>query len=427
MFYLLYVFLKDFPSPIRSFSSFSAAVIFSFYTAQANGPNYNIMGAFLPACVLFLYFICVDSDANAPRSKLLLNVFGLSVCASFLAAFDGLAYIIQNFIIIFVIFLVFFIFSQSKRRFFVYALFSLVLISTVSFSFVIGSFLFVQKVAGQFLNGGSSWILANLDRQTLFYALQIFPGAAAEMLEEIAMLGIAFAALFYFKARQNTHLAQLMLALFFSLFIVIFLYSNFAPPFGVAFGALLSVTDLLLVFRYSPSSFYYIDYFILGTLFAIGSAFILSALCKAKKQFAVVFAIAVVLILLTRVYYIAYLPATTDRGMTIRQYVFDLSNYLNAQKGDFNVALLPAESPFFHQSTWYNGTDVYTYFLTNAGFTGGYINAGQFLISAEPMGILCHSPHIPERNWKHHRGSKGIRSARLEIPGRPGRYHGRRR
>ena len=366
------------PKLVAGVSAFSIFTLFGVNPAA--GPAYHSIGVFLPIAVLALYRLYkVAASGSKDNSRYAKYSFLFIIGAGGLATFGGAGYIIQNSAILLSIFLVLLLMLQKNRKKFVYysviALFITMLLNATT---VVGNYYSLKTVGNEFFNSGSFWVLYNLNRQTLFSALQVGSSGFSAILD-VSILLIALTSLLAVFKPGKKEFRSIVLALFVGLFVISFLYENYALPFGNIFNFVIDHFNELLVLRYSGSSFFYIEYFLFGTLFGIGSAFITKELLSKNRLFAYLFALLVAVILLAWIYYFDYLPLETNISITIPNHVFELSDYLNKLNGTYNIALLPSETPFYHISIWYRGTDVYTYLLDHPAFTGGYVAYSEVL------------------------------------------------
>ena len=384
-FLLLYELTDAYKEPVRIFSGFFAVCIFSFYASPDNGPGYGMIGVFLPLSILLLYSLYKKigtSGSNYKKAVLSKDwiVFLSIISVGGLFAFGGSAYDIQNAIIIIIImsFLVALSAKNIRRRVLVNFVIVFLLSILINATLFGGVVIFTSKVGSEFFNSGSLGILQGLNRQSILNAMQVYISNRYYSGEEIAVLLLALTPVFSIFNNAKKKSSAIVLALFASLFVFGVIYANLAPPFGPIYSVLLGKFKELLVFRYSYSSFYYIMYFIFGSLSALGIAYTLDLIMSKFKRsltrrvLAFGFAFLVLCLLIIRIYYIDYLPNSSNFGVVVPNNVYNVTNYINSAEGSFNVGIVPPEGPFYYFDRWYSGTNIYSYFINHPVFTGGY-------------------------------------------------------
>ena len=389
VFFLLYLLLEGKPLIGKILAGSFAMALFSFYTAINNGPGYGIVGAFLPASMLFALMLAKSLERKSHNSISLYNgyiLFALFAASlSFLFAFGGAAYIIQNVLTIAfpMLFLVLFVAKSNKRKLFAYYLFGVLLAAAIVSPSYWSTQVFTKAVGNVFFNSGSFWIIHNLNYQNIFTSLQLYAQSGwyrVYYAYEVALVIFGLSSLAYLK-RNGMDTRAFILGAFISFFVIVFIWDNFGLPFGQVFNVLINHFNELLVFRYSGSSLYYCIGFLYAVLAGFGIGSIYDTIrnmrhIKAIKYMSLLaFALLVVLLIGIRVYYNDYANYYTYNGISIPNHVYKISVYINSQKGNFNVGLLPVESPFMQFDSWYEGTDVYTYLINNPSFTGAYVAA----------------------------------------------------
>ena len=389
VFFLLYLLLDEKPLIGKVLAGSFAMALFSFYTAVNNGPGYNLTGTFLPASMLFALMLAKSFDRRKDKAMNLNNSYVLfalfTASLSFLFAFGGAAYIIQNVLtIVFpMLLLVVFIDKGKKKRLFLYYLFGILLAAAIVSPSYWSAQVFTKTFGNEFFNSGSLAIMHSLNGQNIFTSLQLYKQTGSYQINyiyEVALAAFSLISLVYLKKSRGETRAFIMGA-FISFFFIVFIWDNFGLPFGQVFNVLINHFNELLVFRYSGSSLYYCIDFLYAILAGFGIGSIYSSLQsiergKALKYlFIFLFALLIVSLIGIRIYYNDYVNYYTYSGMNIPNHVYKISSYVNAQKGHFNVGLLPVESPFMQFDSWYEGTDIYTYFINNPSFTGAYVAA----------------------------------------------------
>ena len=296
----------------------------------------------------------------------------------------GGAWIIQNVIAIIFPLLFLSLFNKNhKKKLFGYYVLAVILALIIALPVFGSTEMFTKVVGNDFFNSGSLWILKNLNGQNIFTSLQLYYFNNAYLtIYWIAVVIFSFISLLYLKEIKGEKRA-FIIGSFISFFVIIFLWNNFGLPFGAIFNILLNHFNELLVFRYSGSSLYYIVNFFYALFGGLGIAFSYEKIKNykiniAKKNLAIaLFIIFIIFLIGIKVYYNDYSNYTSYTGIVIPQHVYSIANYINSQSGNFNVGLLPVATPFMQFDSWYSGTDLYTYFINNPSFTGGYIATSQ--------------------------------------------------
>ena len=360
---------------LNIYLSFAAAILFSMFISQPNGISYETTGVFLPFTILFVYKLYLNLGATKKiRWKYLaLSAIGFSA----LLSFGESSYAIQNATVIAVILLIIILaLKQNRTRFALYSFEIIILAIITNASWIITTYLFTKAEYSNFFNQSSRWIIQNLDKQNIFSGLQLVNLNIYYNVYELLFFTIVMFSIFYI-IKEKKKSSIFLIALISSLAVTLFYYLNFNPPFGIFFNFLINYFSELLVFRYSGSSLYYIIYLIYAVLFSVGSWYLLNRFSKERIiKYAITITIFTVIIL--HIYYYDYLSNTTNISINaIPNHVYKIANYINNASGNFNVAAIPAESPFDHQSIWYSGTDIYTYLVKHAVFTGGYNSQGE--------------------------------------------------
>ncbi len=357
-------------SKLNIYISFIAAILFSMFISQPNGISYETTGVFLPFTLLFIYklYLNLEEGKKVRWKYLALSAIGFSA----LLAFGGPSYAIQNVtVILIVLFIITLALNQNRARFILYSLEIVLLGIITNASWIITTYLFTKVEYGNFFNPVSRWIIQNIDKQTIFSGLQLVNLNIYYNVYELLFFIIAMFSIFY-AIKEKGKSSILIIALISSFAATIFYYLNFSPPFGIFFNFLINYFSELLVFRYSGSSLYYIIYLIYAVLFSVGSWYLLNRFRK-ERIIRCTIVIAIFAVVILHIYYYDYVPNTTNISInTIPNHVYKIANYINNKSGNFNVAAIPAESPFDHQSSWYSGTDIYAYLIKHAVFTGGY-------------------------------------------------------
>ncbi len=387
-FFLVYRLLDGKPFLGKVLAGFFAITLYGFYSAVSNGPGYSITGTFLPVSMLFALLLAESVNQKKENKRIeYAYITLLTLSLGMLFTFGGAAYIIQDLFTIALPMLMLFVFATKSRKatLFKYYVFSIFIAALIVSPEFVSSAIFTNTVGNQFFSG-SVQILKYLDYQNLFTSLQLYanPGSSRIYdIYEITLVVFSLSSLIYLDKKDKSKM-PFIIGIFVSLFVIVFIWDNFGAPFGSIFSVLLTHFKELMVFRYSGSSLYYCEGFVYAVLGGFGIGSIYGRIDRAKQKNILrmvglaVFILLIIALIIIRIYYLDYINYVSYKGgITIPGHVYNISDYINSQNGSFNVGLLPVESPFMHFATWYEGTNIYTYFINNPAFTGGYVAASE--------------------------------------------------
>ncbi|MCW6161553.1 MAG: hypothetical protein LVQ97_05195 [Candidatus Micrarchaeales archaeon] len=196
------------------------------------------------------------------------------------------------------------------------------------------------------------------------------------------------------KIRPLSKLANRYMKLNFALFIVfifiIFLSSLYFLPIGAIFSISLPVIYLFAL----PWLNNGIVFALVTILFPLALIKLLDYTKQAPNYY---FSIIVIALLITSllVYYLFFVPYLKGnptgaaniigpRGVNIPQHVFQISNFINSNEGQYAVLTLPQSARGGYNGwqfdTWYNGTNIYTSLISHSVYCG----------------FLCYNPYSQE-------------------------------
>ena len=373
IFLLVYELTKNLDRSAAYIASISATII-AIFEFDSHLKTLTSVMIFLPYVVLFTYFIIKNFESKNNNS---INLLGLIVSISFLLASGGGSYIIQN--LIFLLFFALFIFLIVPKgyyfRFLKYTGLTALLSILINISWIFSTYIFTKNVGNQYFNTGSVNALSILSSKSIT-ALMGF-GSISSNLSGIVLLSIFLIAVIGFlKALKNKVKLRLefgiSLALLFIYLIFVIFGTGINKPFGVLFASGVKIIPYLLVFRYTYFATHYILLFAMATLFGVGIAYVIKFAKNNKNKFLSFCIYALIfLILIAYLYSFDYLQISAQSKAIIPGHVFNISDYINLQKGTFSIATLPMASNW-QSTTWYSGTNVYSSLIDKPTYTGSY-------------------------------------------------------
>ncbi len=373
IFLLVYEITKSLEGKAPYIGGFFAAVI-AIFKFDSNLKALSVGIIFIPYVILFSYFILKNFESGESNS---FNLLGLTVSVSFLLATGGPTYIFENFIFLLFFALLIFLILPKKFRFgyFKYSIFTAITSIFINSSWIVTTYLFTKYGGSQYFNPGSVATLSNLSNKLITAILSF--GSINNYLSEFILLLILLITVIGFLKTLNDKLHRrlefnISLTLLSIYLIFIAFGTGINRPFGILFAKSVKVVPYLLVFRYTYFATHYILLFIIATLFGISIAYIIK-FARNNRNNILSFSIYtfLLLIMITYLYSFDYLPTFTQTKTIIPEHVFNISNYINSQKGIFSIATLPMASNW--QSTnWYYGTNVYSSLINKPTYTGSY-------------------------------------------------------
>ncbi|MEM3415855.1 MAG: hypothetical protein QW719_00755 [Candidatus Micrarchaeaceae archaeon] len=177
-------------------------------------------------------------------------------------------------------------------------------------------------------------------------------------------------------------------------FAFVFFGVGFNPPFGAILQVLVRYIPELVAFRYYWFAVHFVFLFAFSLLFGYSTAIILQKI--KRMRYLVGIAVLFLLLLSLYLYMFDYLPISygifgigahdyVSNSVKLPSHVFNISNYINSESGNFNVALLPLPG-FWELSNYYDGIDVYTSLIDKPVFTGGTSAVNEFFsVQSQPM------------------------------------------
>jgi hypothetical protein len=374
MFVFIYKLFEKNKPLVRIMASFVGALIFF--------PVIGAGSAFLPLCFLFVFLMSKNVSNNIFSFKRnCYDISGSILSFSFLFAFGGFTYLIQNFILLFLLVIfVSLLISKSRLKLFFILLSILVVALLTNLSDITGAYLLSLSYSANI--GYYSIINAPLiyafGNSNVLYALQILPYTPQPLLflGKLLLFVIGIIGLVYFIKRRvvDNEILALVLSSFIIFIIITFFYNTIFMPFGSIFNVLISHFKFLYVIRYGNGSFSYILEFVLGILSA--TAIVASdTYFKYKSNILIFVFLMLALIGFAIFYYSSINPYIGNNFYYVKipNHVYALSSYISNNTGNFGVAVLPSAAGFQYLENWYTGTDIYSYFINKPVYTGGYI------------------------------------------------------
>ena len=382
MFYLIYDLTSAYQHIIRYSSAIVASIMFSFpFFSHVNAISVPI-ATFLPWVFLFIKRLFYDSNGKDAHSKL--NLVGLVLSASFLLSVGGDSFVVLNFIILIFMGVSTLLLTIKKNlgNNIKYAFLAFVLSVLINASWLTTSYIFTNHVAGGIFNGSRYTLnlyAMNL-LQTLFSFGPWFISTNITVFIVLVVLGIFAISIFsynYVKEKDKNRgiVASLLMLYVFMIGVA----ATISTPFGAMFSTASEVIPYLLTLRYPYSATHYVFLFIVSTLFGISIAYIIHRLSKIKKKvYLVAFLVLLSIIVVSYLYLFDYIPIVIGAEtsniplyVSIPQHVFQISNYVNSQKGIFAVATIPID-PNWQVDSWYVSVNVYSSLINKPVYTGGY-------------------------------------------------------
>ena len=366
-FILLYELLSDYENKIRTLLSFVGFLVLYSIT----GANMTDI-AFLPWAFLFMIKFIESKDYNI-KSIPSLAIFILLLSTFF--AFGGFLYLIQNFIFIGTVLLVLFILynKKSKRiRLFFLMFLALTLALLINTSMIAGAYLLSKNPISNdyysFINSAQQY---SFGYPNIITTIMFNVNNNQYMIVSILVFIIAISSIFTIKRPNGKVKTNIVLVLLISFLVITFFYNTIAMPFGSIYKPILHDFIALYAARYG-GEFVPILGFIFAVLFAIGIGYFIERV--NKNLFVALIIIMAISMTIPGIYINDIQPYTHySYYVNIPRHVYNLSNYVNSNIGNYSVATLPAASGFQFLASWYTGTDIYSYLINAPVFTGGYV------------------------------------------------------
>ena len=342
---------------------------------------------FLPYVVLSLLLLIRAlnvPDTTIAKKRRLLYFSLLSLSAGFLIATGGYGVILQNFILLVLIFvLAVLLQSKNKKMFAKYTFVALAIALLINSSIISTTYIYTHKAGKQFFGSGSTEVLNN-DALPFLGSIVAFGNNSTSYYDysfqiAIFVLAIIGAIVYVYMAkRKEDHNLALILLVVYLFFVG--LTSTIYRPFGLAFKYALNQIPYLLALRYPYFALHYIALFLISTFIGMGFIGLMeysSSHKKSNRLKYVLYSVSIlalfVAILLFYLYMFDIVPIMANSYQAIPNHVFQIANYINAQNGDFTVGMLPPAIAWQIDS-WYIGTNVYSSLIHNPVYTGGYTN-----------------------------------------------------
>ena len=340
---------------------------------------------FLPYAVLSLLLLIRAfnaPDARIGKNRRLLYFSLLALSVGFLITTGGYGVILQNFIFLVLIFALAVLLQNKNRKAFAkYVFAALAVALLINSSMILTTYIYTHKVGKQFFGNGSTEVLNN-DALSFLESIVAFGNNSTSYYNYsfqmaifvLAIIGVLAYA--YMAKRKEEHDFVLILLVVYLFFVG--LTSTIYRPFGLVFKYALTQIPYLLVLRYPYFALHYVALFLISTFIGIGFIGLMKYSSSHRKSdrlkyvlYSASTIIVFVAILLSYLYMFDIVPIMTNSYQAIPNHVFQIANYINAQKGDFTVGMLPPAIAWQIDS-WYIGTNVYSSLIYSPVYTGGY-------------------------------------------------------
>ncbi|MEM3715458.1 MAG: hypothetical protein QXF82_10975 [Nitrososphaeria archaeon] len=344
---------------------------------------------FLPYVVLFILLLLRQLNGKA---ETMYAYRKQAAYTSFLGIFIGLmiytggpSYILQNTIFLILLALVLILINQRSRvKFAKYMAIALILGFLINSSILVTTFIFTNNVGKQFFNSGSRITLDNVAMNFEGSLIAFGSGPSSNslgfLLEIFIVLISVIGLLTYVVMNKKSLETRIALAFMVLYLFFIGLATTIYDPFKGLFLYALSKIPYLLVLRYPYFSLHYILNFLIAFFMGISFISLMDYAAKNHKNnfrkinlYSIFIILVFVITLVIYIHIFDITPVTTNSYQGIPAYVFNISNYINLQKGYFTVGLLPPAINW-QIDNWYVGTNIYSALITTPVFTGGYTN-----------------------------------------------------
>jgi hypothetical protein len=400
MFLLVTRLTKGYGKTISFVSGIFASILFTFHFESQPG-FLSTPGTFLPFVLLSGLYLIYDIENKTNKTNLDLSLFAVSTALFF--GIGGFGYAVQNMLFLIVLFIIFILLSKNsvKLSSIKYLGSGVLLALLINLPWILITYFFTKNIAyTQYFNGLSKYFLGIYKINILQSFLLFGPNYGIGLFNYIYLLIIfilaVIGALLFVKGKNKT-LEQKFVFSIFSVYIFITAVSlSINKPFGVFYSKLLSTLPYLEAFRYPYPSFHYLMIFSVTLFLGITIAYLLNFFNKLSannlKKYAFLGFVLTTLIFITLtvfyVYEFDYVPAantvvTTPNNTALSVYyglpkhIFEISKFINNQKGFFNVAILPVTQGSELNKN-YVGPSVYSWLINDPIFTGGYTTAQAF-------------------------------------------------
>ena len=348
----------------------------------------------LTSSIIFLPYVALSlllliREFNSPESqkhpkRRLLYLSLLAISTGFLITTGGYGVIIQNSILILLVFvLASLLQGKNKKAFAKYAFAAFALALLINSSMISTTYIYTHKVGKQFFGSGSTEVL-NADAIPFLESLVAFGNNSAFKYQySFQMIIFALAIIgtlvytYMAKSKDEHNIALILLA---GYLLFIGLTSTIYRPFGLAFKYALTQIPYLLALRYPYFALHYIALFFVSAFVGIGFIGLMEYSSNYKKLDKLKYILSSALVILifasiiiSYLYVFDIVPITTNTYQGVPNHVFQISSYINAQKGDFIVGTLPPAIAW-QVDNWYVGTNIYSALIHNSVYTGGYTN-----------------------------------------------------
>ncbi len=378
-FLLIKEITKDIGPFQSNFGGLIGAILFSLPIIR-----YTILipALLFPITLLFLIRYVKVAEANKHAANIYFPLSILSLACLF--SVDGAGYLLQNSFIIIVLSVTIIITARRGVRVSHFkSLLAIFLIALlINASWIINPAFFSKSgYTGYFNEHFSSFdppaslIVENL---FLFAPFPVYLLTNYISLTLIPIFAISLFAIIAIFRRRSIN-SRLILGLFIAYIILAGLGSMYGKPFNPVFDTILSAFPYIKVINTPSLELYYFVAALFSILFGVGVAIICNKPVIRKSLYLKWFSVLLIIaITLSFLYLNAYNTQLLNNASFkiqifhyIPSYVFNASEYINSQNGDFGIATLPSVLNW-QTTTSYIGVNLYSDFIyTHPVYTGG--------------------------------------------------------
>ena len=373
-----------------------ASILFTIHYGLFSGFGTGIISvSLMPFSILFLFLFARSSYSKIFQFRyFLLSVLSISLELGFL----NYTYIIQGFIVIFLIsiFLVVFAKRELRSRLAMYIACILILSIAINLSWILvlheATSLSTAEI--QMLSSNSQSDFVNFYAPLVVgYDNDILPTtgvfAVPNIIFSIILTIVSLILLVYLQKKdklQDAIRSAFVIGMVATLLIMLTAMASIHKPFGSIFLTLYKVIPYLIIFRYASNS-HFIVLFLMSALSGFAFGKLLEDYHKNNRQVMYAIVFVVMAILLSYYIYVGSILTLSIPGIPydtgsqyatllpfvhrIPPYVLNISSYINNQSGYFTVATIPVDDDW-HIATWYDAPDVYVGLINDPVYTGGF-------------------------------------------------------
>ncbi|MEM3504443.1 MAG: hypothetical protein QW134_09515, partial [Nitrososphaeria archaeon] len=394
MFLLVLELTKNINFKISLFSSAISAIIFTFHFESQPG-FLGILAIFLPFVFYFYIRLLKDLELRnlgGMRANLAFLIFSLSL----FYGFGGFGSVLQNTIFLIVAFVVISITLQRKilSKNLKYTAFAFFVTFLINLPWILITYVFSKNIAyTQYFNSLSNFFLNKYAVSIPEIALYFGPNLSSFKIGSLFIFDLIIILIFsligvilFAKNKPVKNSNRIVIGLLVAYLFIFAIAATVSKPFGLLYKYFLKLVPYLMVFRFPYPSFHYLFLFVVATFFGIATAYLLNSLFRStvthKRSFLIVIVAFITIIVSVYIYGFDFLPTsnvliTTPNNPALTVYyhlpnsVFNISDYINKQKGLFSVGILPTTQGS-EVNKYYFGPSVYLWLINKPIYTGGY-------------------------------------------------------